>query len=198
MLAWCVQCGQPTSDYLAYDHPLQKSIRRAVASFSGVAEARLVSGVDGCSAPNYALPLSALARAYARLATASVDPDYGDAPRRLAQAMTAHPAMVSGEHRSDLALMRAGRGDWVTKVGAEGVQAIGIRSLGLGIAVKVADGQKRGLFPAVVATLRALGVVDAAAQALVAPWADRVVSNYRGIPTGQVRSVLVLDNGRAA
>jgi len=198
MLAWCVQCGEPTADYLAYDHPLQQAIRRAVATFSGVAEARLVSGIDGCSAPNYALPLAALARAYARLATATVDADYGEAPRRLATAMTAHPEMVSGEHRSDLALMRAGRGDWVTKVGAEGVQAIGIRSLGLGIAVKVADGQKRGLFPALVAVLRALGVVDAAAQALLAPWGDRAVTNYRGLTTGELRSVLVLDKAQAA
>ena len=49
--------------------------------------------------------------------------------------MVAHPEMVSGEHRNDLALMRAGRGDWVTKIGAEGVQAIGIRSKGMGIAI---------------------------------------------------------------
>ena len=82
----------------------------------------------------------------------------------LADAMTAHPEMVSGEHRSDLALMQAGRGDWVTKIGAEGVQAIGIRSRGLGIAIKVADGQKRGLYPAIVAVLEQLGLVDAAAR----------------------------------
>ena len=63
----------------------------------------------------------------------------------LADAMTAHPEMVSGERRSDLALTRAGRGDWVCKIGAEGVQAIGMRSRGLGIAIKVADGNKRGL-----------------------------------------------------
>jgi len=198
MLAWCVQCGQPTADYLAFDHPLQQAIRRAVATFSGIAEARLPSGIDGCSAPNYALPLAALARSYARLATASIDPDYGDAPRRLADAMTAHPEMVSGAHRSDLALMRAGRGDWVTKVGAEGVQAIGIRSLGLGIAVKVADGQKRGLFPAVVAALRTLGVVDEQGGALLARWGDHAVTNYRGLTTGEVRSVLVLDKVRAS
>ena len=62
----------------------------------------------------------------------------------LADAMTAHPEMVSGEGRSDLALTRAGRGDWVCKIGAEGVQAIGIRSRGWGIAIKVADGDRRG------------------------------------------------------
>jgi L-asparaginase II len=193
MLAWCVQCGAPTEDYLAYDHPLQLAIRRAVATFTGVAEGRLVAGVDGCSAPNYAVPLSALARAFARLATAELDPDYGEAPKRLAAAMTAHPEFVSGEHRSDLALMRAGRGDWVTKVGAEGVQAIGIRSLGLGVAIKVADGQKRGLYPAVVAALEALGVVDAQGRTLLAPWGRHTLQNYRGLATGEARSPLVLD-----
>ncbi|MEO8537774.1 MAG: asparaginase, partial [Betaproteobacteria bacterium] len=134
MLAYCVQSGSETSDYLAYDHPLQRAIRGAVATFTGVAEKRLVAGIDGCSAPNYAVPLAALATAFARLASAEVDADFGMAPRTLANAMIAHPEMVSGERRSDLALMQAGRGDWVAKIGAEGVQALGVRSAGLGIA----------------------------------------------------------------
>ena len=192
MLAWCVQCGAAKADYLAYDHPLQQAIRRAVACFTGVAEGRLVAGIDGCSAPNYAVPLASLAAAFARLASADVDVDYGMAPRRLANAMMAHPEMVSGERRSDLALMQAGRGDWVTKIGAEGVQAIGIRSQGLGIAIKVGDGQKRGLYPAIVAVLGALGLLDAAARDVLAPWARRTVRNYRGIETGEVRPAVVL------
>jgi len=192
MLAWCVQHGAAFSDYLAFDHPLQQAIRRAVASFTAVTEERLVAGIDGCSAPNYAVPLASLATAFARLATAEVDADYGVAPRTLANAMTAHPEMVSGEHRSDLALMQAGRGDWVTKIGAEGVQAIGIRSAGLGIAVKVADGQKRGLYPALVAVLEHLDLLDSAARTALAPWATRTIRNYRGIETGAVRPAVVL------
>ena len=192
MLAYCVQCGHATVDYLAYDHPLQQAIRQAVARFTGVAESRLLSGIDGCSAPNYAVPLASLAYAFARLASAEVDVDYGTAPRTLANAMIAHPEMVSGERRSDLALMQAGRGDWVTKIGAEGVQAIGIRSQGLGIAIKVADGQKRGLYPAIVAVLDALGLLDSTARAALAPWARRLVRNYRGIETGEVRPVVAL------
>jgi len=193
MLAYCVQHNQPVGDYLAFDHPLQKAIRQAVSTFTGVAADRLVAGIDGCSAPNYAVPLAALATAFARLATADVDPDYGMAPRTIADAMIAHPEMVSGEYRSDLALMQAGRGDWVTKIGAEGVQAIGIRSHGLGIAIKVADGQKRGLYPAIVATLEQLGVVDAAARHVLEPWSRRTVRNYRGTATGEIRPVVVLE-----
>jgi L-asparaginase II len=193
MLAYCVQHGHAVGDYLAFDHPLQAAIRRAVSTFTGVAEERLIAGIDGCSAPNYAVPLASLATAFARLATADVDAEYGLAPRTLADAMTTHPEMVSGAFRSDLALMHAGRGDWVTKIGAEGVQAIGIRSHGLGIAIKIADGQKRGLYPAIVAVLEQLGVADGRARALLEPWRVRTVRNYRGIATGEVRPAVVLD-----
>ena len=196
MLAYCVHHNEPTGDYLAYDHPLQRAIRTSVSTFTSVAEDRLVAGIDGCSAPNYAVPLASLARAFARLASAEVDADYGLAPRALADAMMAHPGMVSGEHRSDLALTQAGRRDWVTKIGAEGVQAIGVRSRGIGIALKVADGQKRGLYPAIVAVLEQLGLVDAAAEAILEPWKRPVVRNYRGLETGEVRAVVELDQFR--
>jgi L-asparaginase II len=193
MLAHCVACGFPKDSYLAFDHPLQRAIRGSVAHFTSLQEADLVAGVDGCSAPNYAVPLSRLALAYARLASVRGDSVFGDAPRMLADAMTAHPEMVSGEGRNDLAYMRAGRGDWVTKIGAEGVQAIGIRSTGIGIAVKVVDGAKRGLHPAVVAVLDQLGLLDADQRAALAPWREPTVRNYRGIATGRVAPVVVVD-----
>jgi len=193
MLAWCVQCGQGKYDYLNFEHPLQQAIRDAVSRFTATPEEQLVAGVDGCSAPNYAVPLSRLALAFARLATAEVDADYGRAPKTLADAMTAHPEMVSGERRNDLALMQAGRGDWVTKVGAEGVQAIGIRSRGWGIAIKVADGNARGLHPATVAVLQQLDLLDEAAKKGLARWSHPLVKNYRRVVTGDIRATVVLD-----
>ena len=68
MLAYCVLCGLPKASYLAYDHPLQQAIRGAVAHFTSTPEDKLVSGIDGCSAPNYAVPLDRLALGFARLA----------------------------------------------------------------------------------------------------------------------------------
>jgi len=199
MLAYCVQHGLPKADYLAWDHPLQQAIRESVAHFTATPEAELVAGIDGCSAPNYAVPLARLARGFARLAADGDDPRYGAAPRRVAAAMTACPEMVSGDGRNDLALMRAGRGDWVTKIGAEGVQAIGVRSKGLGIAIKVVDGAKRGLHPATVEVLAQLGLLDAEQRGELASWREPVVRNYRGIVTGAVRPVVVVDraSGRA-
>jgi len=192
MLAYCRHCGLPTETYLAFDHPLQAAIRQAVAHLTGIAEASLVAGIDGCSAPNYAVPLSALAFAYARLA-GTEDARYGKAPLTLAEAMSAHPEMVSGERRNDLILMRAGRGDWVTKVGAEGVQAIGVRSKSWGIAVKVADGNARGLHPATVAILEQLGLLDDKQRGELSAWREPAIRNFRGIVTGKVEPVVALE-----
>jgi L-asparaginase II len=193
MLAYCKLCGQPTASYLAFDHPLQAAIRTAVSRLTDVPEADLVAGVDGCSAPNYAVPLDRLARAFARLATVAEHPQYGRAPATLAAAMTAHPEMVSGERRNDLILMKAGRGDWVTKVGAEGVQAVGVRSRGLGIAIKVVDGNARGLHPATVSVLDQLGLLDELQRTELGPWREPAIRNYRGLTTGHVTPAVVLE-----
>lgn len=193
MLAYCRQHDLPLDSYLAFDHPLQQAIRTAVAYMGGVDEAALVPGIDGCSAPNYALPLDRLAYAFARLATQGDDGRYGAAPKTLAAAMSTHPDMVSGEGRNDLILMRAGRGDWVTKVGAEGVQAIGVRSKGWGIALKVVDGNARGLHPATVAVLDLLGLLDAQQQATLATWREPIIRNYRGLITGRVEPAVRLE-----
>jgi L-asparaginase II len=92
--------------------------------------------------------------------------------------------------------MRAGRGDWVTKIGAEGVQAIGIRSAGIGIAIKVADGNKRALRPVIASVLEQLGLLDADRREGLAGWFAPVVRNYRGIVTGCIRPTVVLDKVR--
>ena len=121
-LAYCALHGLPTETYTDLDHPLQQAVRKAVADVSGVESKDMAWGVDGCSAPNFAMPLSSLARAYARLATPESDSKYGNSLKLLGEAMTAHPELVSGTGRNDADLMRAGRGDWVTKVGADGVK----------------------------------------------------------------------------
>ena len=203
-LACCVHQGWALDDYLAPAHPLQARIRAAVAEACDLPPQSLRLGIDGCSAPNYAVPLSRLALAYARLA-AGTDAGMGartaQAPvlATLRDAMLAHPDLVSGAGRNDLALMRAAPGDWVAKVGADGVQAIGVRSAGLGVAVKVVDGQARAACVAAIEALCQLGLLDRASlgATALADWAAPEIRNARGLLTGQVRAVLRL-SGTAA
>lgn len=191
-LAYCVQRGDPLDTYLDPAHPVQKAVRASVAHFAGIAESELRMGIDGCSAPNYAMPLSRLALAYARLAQGDDDSSYRGALNDLYQAMTTYPEMVSGTGRSDLAFMQTAPGDWVAKVGAEGVQVIGIRSAGLGIAIKIADGNPRALYTATISVLQQLGLIQSVETSPLAPWLRPQLKNFAGIRTGEVRAVVKL------
>lgn len=180
MLAFCRMHGLPFANYLDPDSPLQKRIRDSVREVAHPSKTAM--GIDGCSAPNYAMPLASLAHAFCRLAlgeTAEL--------ATLGGAMRAHPELVSGTARLDLALMTMGAGDWVSKSGADGMQAIGIRSRGLGIAVRVADGNPRGLRIATVAVLQSLGLLGDIAGTALDPLAEREIRNYRGTLVGEVK-----------
>lgn len=191
-LAYCVQHGLPLDSYLDPAHPLQQAVRAAVAEAVGLPEHQLAMGIDGCSAPNYAMPLAHLATGFARLGSGERDPRFGASFALLADAMTAHPDLVSGTARNDLDFMRAGRGDWVTKVGADGVQVVASRSRGEALALKIADGNKLALFAATVAALDQLGWLDAAQRQALRPWRNEVIASVRGAPVGERRAVFAL------
>ncbi len=183
-LAHCVQQGWTLEDYIAPEHPLQQAIRRDVARAVGLTENDLKMGIDGCSAPNYAMPLSKLAYGYARLASGAADAEFGESFATLSEAMTSHPEMVSGTGRNDLDFMRAGRGDWVSKVGADGVQVVGSKSRGEAFAIKIIDGNKPALFAASVEVLDQLGWMDDAQRQQLSPWRAATLRNARAVHVG--------------
>lgn len=183
-VAYCVQHGLPLDGYIEPDHPLQQAVRKTVAQAVEMQPEDMHLGIDGCSAPNYAMPLSNLALGYARLASRNADTPFGESYIRLADAMTAHPEMVSGTGRNDLAFMQAGRGDWVTKVGADGVQVVASRDRGEAFALKISDGDKPALFAATVEVLDQLGWLDDAQRETLAPWRAAALLNLRGLEVG--------------
>ncbi len=150
MLCTCVAAGWPTEGYRDPDHPLQKQLRVAVEDICG--EPAAAVGVDGCGAPVFALSLRALAGAFLRL----VNADPGTDERRVADAMRAHPDLVSGTDADDDRLMRGVPG-LLSKGGAEGVIAVAVPGAGA-VALKIDDGAARARVPVLVAALSRLGV----------------------------------------
>ena len=145
MLAYQIHRNQPVGEYLSPISSVQKAIEETVSEMTG-AIPRV--GLDGCSAPNFAVPLRSAARAYATLVDPTALPlERREACKVVVDAMVGHPEMVAGEGRFDTHLMRAGRSKLLSKAGAEGFQGIGIfpsttgsESLAYGIAIKIADG----------------------------------------------------------
>ena len=196
MLALALHLGAPTQTYDAPDNPAQQLITRTVAEFSGVAAAELAIGVDGCGAPVFGLPLGAMALMYARLVAppSSFAPATRAACERIVAAMSEHPEMVGGtSERLDTELMRAAPG-LISKVGAEGVYTAGVRPTekyprGLGLALKIEDGEDRRARPTVIIeALRQLGVLGADALARLRPYASFPIRNHRSDHVGDVRA----------
>jgi len=174
-----------TKGYEHVDHPVQQAVVAALRDLSGVKE--LPFGIDGCAAPNFALPLSAFARALAKLAEPkSLALARAAAAKRIVNAMMAYPELVSGTGRADAILMRAAKGQAAVKAGAEGYFAGIIPARGLGIAIKIDDGAGRAAETAIAAVLDRLGLLggDAAAKALV----RGPVLNTRGATVGEKRA----------
>ena len=195
-VAMCVQQGWPVQDYTELAHPLQRAVRSAVARAVGMQQEDMPMGIDGCSAPNYAMPLARLAHGYARLATGAADSEFGASFALLGEAMTAHPDLVSGSGRNDLAWMRAGRGDWISKIGADGVQVMASKSRGEAFAIKISDGNKPALYAATISVLEQLGWMDAAQAAALEVWRGADILNARGLRVG-ARSACFALQGRA-
>ena len=191
-VAYCVQHGLSLENYEAPDHPLQQAIRRDVARAVGMDANDMKAGVDGCSAPNYAMPLSRLATGYARLASGGADSQFGNSFAQLSAAMTAHPDLVSGTGRNDKAFMEVGSGDWVTKVGADGVQVVGSKSRGQAFALKIIDANKPALFAASVEIMEQLGWLDDTQREALRPWRAQHIINARGIQVGERRPAFTL------
>ncbi len=191
-LAYCVQQGLPLENYLDPQHPLQQAIVCDAARVARLPEHALKMGIDGCSAPNYAMPLANLALAYARLASGKNDSEFGESFAQLSEAMTSHPEMVSGTGRNDLAFMRAGRGDWVSKIGADGVQVLGSKSRGEALAIKIIDGSKVALHAATIEALDQLGWLDDTQREELQPWRAEAIINAAGRQVGSRRAAFRL------
>ncbi|MEO6625754.1 MAG: asparaginase [Burkholderiaceae bacterium] len=195
-LAYCVQHGFTLDDYIDPNHPLQAAIRRDVARATGMDANDFRMGIDGCSAPNYDLPLRNLAWGYARLASGAQDSEFGASFAALSQAMTSHPDLVSGTARNDLAFMQAGCGDWVSKIGADGVQVVASKKRGEGFAIKIIDANKPALYAATVEVLEQLGWLDDAQREALRPWRAQEIRNFRGMLVGARKPVFRLDAGK--
>lgn len=172
-------------EYVELDHPLQRAILAATEEVTG--ETVAGHGIDGCSAPNFAVSISGLARAMASFAAAS---DGGDARaramHRLTRAMSAHPELVAGEGRACTELMRAMNHKVAIKTGAEAVFVAIIPEQQIGVAVKIVDGGTRASEAAITSILVRLGVLDAAHPA-AQKRLPAVQVNCRGLSVGELR-----------
>ncbi len=193
MLAFCTHANHDIKTYEQLEHPLQKAILETVAKFTDVPASAIKIGIDGCAAPNFAVPVSAMAKAFARLVNPpeNFDDATKKACQRIVAAMLEFPEMIGGTERLDTMLMREGNGKLISKIGAEGVYSAGVLPSdeypnGLGIALKIEDGDdKRARAVVLIELLRQLGIFKPEALKQFSPLPTK---NRRGDWVGETRA----------
>jgi L-asparaginase II len=187
--------------YIDPRHPVQRQILKTFAEMCRMPASEVKLGTDGCSAPNFAVPLWRTAMAYARLSdpvAGKVQPEERAAAcRTITSAMMFNPDMVAGPGRFDTRLMEVGQGKIIAKGGAEGYQAVGLLpgamggdSPALGIALKISDGdlKSRARSAVTLEVLRQLGALSSKQLALLDEFGPRrPIYNWRKIEVGESR-----------
>ncbi len=180
MLATCVVNGWDTATYLSPSHPLQQAILTTFARLTG--EPVDTVAVDGCGAPLLSTSLTGLARAFRSLAVAP-----SGAESRVAEAIRAHPELVSGSTRDELTLLRAIPGA-IGKAGAEACYAVALPD-GQAFALKIEDGGARARPVVMAAALERSGVLEmAGVDAETVRRTGVHVLHGGGVPVGEVRA----------
>ncbi len=179
--------GADVAGYTSADHPVQKRVAAIVSEMVDfdVTSARV--GADGCAAPNFAIPLGALARGFARMArTESLVPVRANAVTTLLSAVEEAPLLLAGTGRPCTILVENLNSAGLVKSGAEGVYGAILPGPGLGIAVKVDDGAARAASMIMANVLDRLGVLDRGKKA-VEDLVSAAIINARGDTVGSIR-----------
>ncbi|MEW6050560.1 MAG: asparaginase [Candidatus Zixiibacteriota bacterium] len=186
--------GVDVSEYLNPESKSQKLVKKTLAEICEYPEDKMTVGIDGCSAPNFSLPMNNLALGFRKLAHPNgCGTDIRKALDRIRNAMQEHPFMFSGDKRPDLVLMYSFPHRIVCKGGAEAVQAIGFSDPPLGIAIKIHDGNARALMAICVEVLKQLGIVANMDDfEYLIKYEQPEVRNNRGLLTGYIKTDFVL------
>lgn len=198
MLAFARLRNWSTAHYIDPTHPLQSEILATLAEMVDLPTEKISIGIDGCSAPNFALPLKNCALAYARLCDpVGIPHPRAQACRKITAAILEHPVLIAGQGRFDTRLMEVTGGKVIAKGGAEGYQGVGIMpgvlapdAPGFGIALKISDGDSRGRArPAVtLEILRQLGAITPEETESLSEFGPRFpITNWRNVLVGEAR-----------
>lgn len=193
MMAAVKAMGLPVKGYSALDHQIQNDIDEIIKHFCAVEPGNAKRGIDGCGAPVYAIPLKNIARGYANLCNPDLmEGRYKKSQNYVISAMTMYPLLVAGKDRFDTILMERFGDRLISKMGAEGIYCAGLPGKGVGMAIKIEDGNSRATAPTALRLFEKMGVISRDEYESMEEFANPAIRNHRGEKAGEIRAVFEL------
>jgi len=151
-LTACLANGYNFQQYCHPDHPLQQMIKKYIAYLSDYDEGKIRTGIDGCGAPVFAVPLKNMAIAYLKLSRPElIDNDQvREAVKKLTTVMNQENQIIAAQNFICTALLKDP--NIVAKGGAQGVYCFALRNEGVSFALKIMNGSESP-WPNVIASV---------------------------------------------
>ena len=185
MLTACCFLGEDTHGYIEAGHPSQQRWFDTLGEMGDVDMRRLPASRDGCGIPVIAMPLRAIATAFARVAAPDdLAPARGEALERIGGAIAANPLLIGGHGRLSSEIIAHTRRRILVKSGAAGVYTAALADQGLGIALKIDDGDGEAAEIALLAALKRLGALHADELEALVNRCRKPIINTRDVITG--------------
>ncbi|MFZ2652162.1 MAG: asparaginase [Burkholderiaceae bacterium] len=198
-----MQCGgvdlkQYVKAYVSPEHSVMRSVTAALQTVTGFDPSTAPRGMDGCSIPTYGIALRRLAIGFARVGTGvCLSEGHARAAQRLRRAIAYAPFMVAGTGRFDTRVMQQMGERVCCKVGAEGVFCAALPGRGLGVAIKIDDGNNARAAEVVMASVLEASLRPSGADAEILHSLCRpTLRNWNGIDVGQLRPAAALTSLR--
>ena len=188
-LAYCIFKNWPIDSYLDYNHPLHIEIKKVTAKMYEIDEEKIVTGVDGCSAPIFAMPVLNQAKAYRNLIFPEKfnNPLLSSACKIIVEAVSSFPKMLAGNKRYCSDLIEKTSGKVIGKTGADGVYSIAIPESRLGICIKIDDGRMGPQYNVAQAIIENLSCISAEEKQALHHYLVCENTNFAGNITGVTR-----------
>ena len=188
-LAMCVYMDADTKTYWKADHPLQKLIKKTVAEMHEYDEKKMVTALDGCSAPIFSIPIYNQAIAYKNLVNFN---QYGDLRKRacrlIIEAVKKFPYMVAGSHRYCTDMMNICGSRIIGKTGAEGIYSLAFLNEGAAACIKIDDGKMLPQYNIAQKLIEKTNIFNSETLKPLAHYSESELKNFNHYTTGSIKT----------
>ena len=146
MICGCIAHDMEIKNYVDPEHPYQKLIKSSLENFMSTKIKNYTIAEDGCSAPQYAFPLTNIATSMINLIKEKeMTTKYTKSLNILLKSINKYPLLIGGQNRFDSNVMEATKGRIFCKGGAEGVLLFADFYKKIGGVIKIVDGNNRAI-----------------------------------------------------
>jgi len=174
-------------DYWKPDSIAQQQVLKVIGDVAEFEVSKIIWGIDGCGVPVFAVPLKNIALSFMKLGSLKRSDRYEGGLEKLRESIALNPYMIRG--RGAMCSEINSLGNFVGKIGAEGVYAFGLKKERLGVAIKLEDGTLEA-FPIIISELlRQLKIKDDAVYSLLDKLKSPIKFNHNNDQIGIYKPV---------